>query len=129
MIKKCISCHKEFSGRVDKIYCSSYCKSDYHYQKNKEKKTTLFRLIDNQLKLNYRLLKHFNQAGKSTIRSEKLLASGFNPNIFTHYWKTKSENIYLFCYDSGFLKSTEHGIEKYILIDWQPKYMTINGLC
>jgi hypothetical protein len=80
---------------------------------------TLFARIDRQLKLNRRLLKHFNHSGKSTIRVQKLKDAGFNPNYFTHYWKNSSGKVYLFCYDVGFLKVKEKSLDKYLLIDWQ----------
>jgi len=128
MKKKCLSCQKEFEGRADKLYCSSYCKSDYHYQKNKKNAPTFYRKVDNQLKQNHRLLKHFNKAGKSTIRKEKLLEAGFNPNIFTHYWKTQKGNVYFFCYDYGFFSTSDNGKDKFVIVTWQPSYMTLNGL-
>lgn len=35
-------CNKKLSGRVDKIFCSSYCKSDYHVKLRRvNKKATL----------------------------------------------------------------------------------------
>jgi hypothetical protein len=117
--KVCVECGDSFEGRVDKIYCSPYCKSSFHYNKHKDEGETLFRKIDTQLKLNRRLLKHFNQAGKSTLRAEKLIAAGFDPTYFTHYWKNSQDKVYLFCYDVGFLKIKEGSKTKYLLIDWQ----------
>jgi len=97
-----------------------YVLTDLRYNKtHKEKTQTLFVRIDKQLKLNRRLLQHFNQAGKSTIRKEKLVQAGFNPNYFTHYWKNKNKDVYLFCYEYGFLARKESGKAKYILIKWQ----------
>jgi hypothetical protein len=121
MTKKrpCLDCSKELIGRIDKIFCDQQCKSAYHYRKNKEKKITLFARIDKQLKLNRTLLQHFNRAGKSTLREEKLLEAGFDPNYFTHYWKNSKGQVYLFCYDVGYLKLKENGRHKYLLIDWQ----------
>ena len=84
---------------------------------------TLYARVDQQLKLNRRLLKHYNTSGKSTIRAEKLIGDGFNPNYFTHYWKSSKGQVYLFCYDVGFLKVKENGRTKYIIVDWQ-KYMS-----
>jgi len=128
MKKKCIHCKKEFEGRIDRLYCSVYCKSDYHYKKNKDKQASFYSRVEKQLKLNHRLLKHYNTAGKSTIRKEKLLQAGFNPRIFTHYWKTQKGHIYLFCYDYGFWETMENNKSKYILVRWQPDYMTIPNL-
>ena len=84
---------------------------------------TIFVKIDNQLRLNRRLLKHFNQAGKSTIRKEKLIEAGFNPKYFTHYWKNARGQVYLFCYDVGYLELKDNGKDKYLLIDYQDSYM------
>lgn len=128
MKKKCLSCNKEYEGRIDKLYCSSYCKSDYHYQKNKNKAPSFFRKIDDQLRQNHQLLKHFNHSGKSTIRAKKLLEAGFNPRIFTHYWKTQKGIVYLFCYEYGFRKTTENDRDKYIIVTWQSKYMQLPGI-
>ncbi len=128
MKKKCINCDKEFEGRIDRLYCSDYCKSDYHYKKNKNKTPSFYAKVERQLKLNHRLLKHFNTAGKSTIRKEKLIDAGFNPRIITHYWKAKNGNLYLFCYDYGFFEKKENNKSKYVLVQWQPKYMAIPNI-
>jgi len=81
--------------------------------------------VDNQLKLNRKILKFFNKAGKATIRSKVLLEKGFNPNFFTHFWKNKKGDVYLFVYEYGFIKRQENNAEKYILIMWQD-YMNSN---
>ena len=122
-MRVCPECKKEIIGRVDKIFCSPYCKSAYHYDKNKENTDTLFKEIDNQLKLNRRILKEFNKGGKAIVRKEVLLNKGFNPKYFTHYWKNSSGDVYLFCYEFGFKSTKESNKVKYILIQWQD-YMT-----
>lgn len=124
-MKICPNCQEEFSGRTDKKYCSVYCKASFHYKQNKNNPNSTFTKIDKQLRLNRALLKSFNKAGKSIVRKEKLLKEGFNPNYFTHYWKNQKGEVYLFCYEFGYLKKTEHGIEKYVLVTWQP-YMAAN---
>ncbi|WP_369858944.1 hypothetical protein [Aquimarina sp. I32.4] len=58
----------------------------------------------------------------STVRKEKLLSEGFNPTYFTHYWKNKKGQVYLFCYEYGFLDLKQSQKEKYVLIKWQ-EYM------
>ena len=119
MEKKCLNCKEEIIGRSDKIYCNDYCKSNFNYEKNKRKENSLFKQIDLQLKKNRRLLRDFNRAGKSTVRKEKFDAAGFNPNYFTHFWKNKKGQVYLFCYEFGFLTLTENGRTKYVLVEWQ----------
>lgn len=118
--RTCLNCNEAIEGRTDRKFCSAYCKSNFHYERNKEKESTLFKNIDSQLKLNRRLLRNFNKAGKSTVRKEKILAAGFNPKYFTHYWKNNKGDVYLFCYDYGFFKKTENGRTKYVLVEWQP---------
>ena len=119
-MKKCPNCDEEIIGRTDKKFCSIYCKSTFHYKKNKNDPNRIFTKIDKQLRLNRALLKSFNKAGKSIVRKDKLLKEGFNPKYFTHYWKNKKAEIYLFCYEFGYLKKKERNIEKYVLVTWQP---------
>ena len=115
----CLDCSKEVVGRSDKIFCDKQCRSSYHYKNNRVNKISLFQQIDLQLKLNRKLLKHFNQAGKAEIRKDKLIGAGFNPRYFTHYWKNQSGDVYLFCYEYGFLAKTKHKTDKYLLVIWQ----------
>ena len=118
----CLACEKELQGRSDKKFCDVYCKSSYQYQQSKLKPSRFYNKVDNQLKLNRKLLKHYNKAGKATIRTEVLIKQGFDPNFFTHFWKNQKGDVYLFVYEYGFLKRTEHNIDKYILMQWQ-EYM------
>lgn len=120
--RRCLECNEIIKGRSDKIFCSVYCKSSYHYRKNLERGDNMFVLIDKILKKNRKILKEFNKAGKSIVRKDVLLKVDFNPKYFTHYWKGKSNNLYLFCYEYGFMEKTENNKAKYVLITWQ-KYM------
>lgn len=124
-VKRCLSCNKILEGRSDKKYCDVHCKSSYQYQKSKSEAPRFYNKVDNQLKLNRKILKSYNKAGKATIRSEILFKKGFNPNFFTHYWKNHKGDVYFFAYEYGFLKRQEHGREKYVLITWQ-NYMNKN---
>jgi hypothetical protein len=116
----CLYCKKEFTGRTGKKFCDAHCKSAYHYQKQVEGKSSFFTEIDKQLKLNRKLLKQFNKAGKATIREEKLKEVGFNEHFFTHYWRNRTGAVYYFCYEFGFQKIKENGKVKYSLVEWQP---------
>ena len=117
--KPCKHCKKELTGRSDKRFCDLHCKSAYHYKRSLEEAPRFFNKVDNQLKQNRRILKAFNKAGKATVRSDVLEEQGFNPKFFTHYWKNKKGDVYLFVYEYGFLKKKEHSTDKYILIQWQ----------
>lgn len=119
---RCLECNEPIEGREGKKFCNTYCKSSYHYKLGK-RKISLFKQIDKQLKLNRKLLKTYNKAGKATIRKEYILEQGFNPQYFTHYWKAKNGNVYLFCYEYGFMEKSENGNSKFVLIQWQ-NYMS-----
>ena len=124
MNRQCITCQTILKGRIDKKFCCDYCKSLFHYSKRQEE-DKLYKSIDRQLKLNRKILKFFNKAGKATVRATKLLEMNFNPNYFTHYWKNRKGDVYLFVYEYGFLKRIENGNVKYILVTWQ-EYMSNN---
>ena len=117
--KNCLYCETELIGRTDKKYCNLHCKSAYQYEKIKNEPERFYNKVDNQLRLNRRILKNYNKSGKSVVRSEVLLKLGFNPKFFTHYWKTKKGEVYLFVYEFGFMSKSDNGKEKYVLVIWQ----------
>jgi len=118
-MKTCPNCQEEFGGRKNQKFCSVYCKSSFHYEKDKDKPLTRFKVVDRQLKLNRKLLVKYNQAGKATIRKDVLLSRGFDPKHITGWWKNKKGDTYLFCYEYGFIERNENGKSKYVLIQWQ----------
>ncbi|APQ16727.1 hypothetical protein [Maribacter hydrothermalis] len=124
--KECCHCSKELRGRTDKKFCDPQCKSAYQYQIEKYNPERFYNKVDNQLKLNRKLLKEYNKGGKVTIRSNVLLELGFNPNFITHYWKNQNGQVYFFIYEYGFLTKKENGKDKYVLILWQD-YMAKNS--
>ncbi len=117
--KKCMNCDRELSGRADKKFCDPHCKSSFHYQQSNELPERFFNRVDNQLRLNRRILKEYNKGGKVTVRTKLLREKGFDPNFFSHYWKNGKGQVYLFVYEYGFLKTTERNIDKYVLVLWQ----------
>ena len=117
--KECFHCGKKLEGRTDKKFCDSHCKSAFQYKKEKQNPHRFYNKVDNQLKLNRKILKEYNKGGKVIIRTSGLLELGFNPNFFTHYWKNQKGDVYLFVYEYGFLKKNENGKEKYVLVTWQ----------
>ncbi|WP_047414219.1 hypothetical protein [Cellulophaga sp. Hel_I_12] len=121
---ECLYCQKQIIGRTDKKYCNLHCKSAYQYQKAKEQPERFYNKVDNQLKLNRKILKQYNKGGKVTVRETVLLEKGFNPNFFTHYWKNQKGEVYLFVYEYGFLKLKEGQNNKYVLVLWQ-EYMSV----
>ncbi|MEQ8907607.1 MAG: hypothetical protein RIC95_00310 [Vicingaceae bacterium] len=122
--RKCPVCEAPIRGRLDKIYCSPNCKSAQQYEDRKKVEQTYF-AVDRQLKQNRKILKKYNQTGMTTLRREVLHQEGFNPKYFTHYWKNKKGDVYLFTYDFGILKlNEENGKKKYLIVEWQDSYMS-----
>ena len=60
--------------------------------------------MDNQLRLNRKILKEYNKGGKVTIRAKVLLELGFDPRFFTHYWKNKKGRSISLFMNMGFWK-------------------------
>lgn len=118
----CKYCNEPLSGRVDKIFCDPYCKSAFQYLRKKEKPKSLFEKVDKQLKLNRKILKQHNKIGVTTVREESLLNEGFNPKYFTNYWKNEKGDVYLFCYEYGFLRKFDDRkkVYRFVLVQWQP---------
>ena len=125
--KICLYCGKLLFGRSDKKYCTHHCKSAHQYEKRKTEEK-LFLKIDRHLKTNRRLLKSHNKLGKTVLRKTELIDEGFNPKYFTHYWKNAKGQVYLFCFEFGFLEINDRGKEKYLLIQWQ-EYMERWSAC
>lgn len=115
----CTYCKQPLNGRVDKRFCNPHCKSAFHYRQERAEGVSEYARIDKQLKKNRKLLRRFNQAGKATIRADELISAGFDPNYFTNYWKSEKGDVYLFCYEYGFLKRKELGKIKFVLVKWQ----------
>ncbi len=120
MTQTCLDCGKVLEGRIDKKFCSPYCKTSYHYKRNKKKEKSMFVRIDRQLKVNRKILRKYNKGGLTKVDCDKLIKEGFDPKYFTHYWKNQKNDIYLFCYEYGFLKVHDNYKDKYVLVVWQP---------
>lgn len=129
MIRKrtCPYCAKLITGRPNKKFCNKYCRIAHHNTKrNKTENQDFYTIVLAQLKLNRKILSQFNKGGKAIVRKNILINQGFNPNYFTHYWKSKNNNIYFFVFEYGFLKTIENGKHKFVLIHWQA-YMNLKN--
>ena len=116
--KRCPICGSPVKGRSDKLFCSTKCKSINQYENRRENEKFYLR-VDRQLKVNRKLLKRYNRSGFTTIRKSELIGEGFDPKFFTHYWKNKKGDVYLFCYDYGFLFLKRNSEDKYLIVQWQ----------
>ncbi len=99
----CLDCGEPIRGRIDKKFCSDYCRNSYHNKSNKDT-TNLIRNTNNCLRKNYRILSELNKTGKTKVSRSKLLQLGFDFNYFTSMYVTITENLYFYCYDQGYLE-------------------------
>ncbi|MDY8137001.1 hypothetical protein [Aquimarina sp. 2201CG5-10] len=102
MPKECLECGDKIIGRVDKKFCSDYCRNAFNNKLNKDSKN-LVRNINNRLRKNYRILEELNPYEKTKSTKSKMIAKGFDFNYFTSIYTTKTGNIYYFVYDQGYL--------------------------
>ena len=100
--KKCLECGEPLKGRIDKKFCTDYCRNSYNNKVNKESKN-LIRNTNNRLRKNYKILSDLNTIGKTKVTRTKLFDNGFDFNFFTSIYKTKRGNIYFYVYDQGYL--------------------------
>lgn len=98
-----MECGAEIKGRVDKKYCSDYCRNAYNNQLNKDSKN-LVRNINNRLRKNYRILDSFPlNEGKTRTTKTRLMDKGFDFDYITNLYTTKKGSTYYFVYDLGYL--------------------------
>ncbi len=110
--QKCIECGDSFKGRIDKKYCSDYCRNTYNNKVNKTAKN-LIRNTNNRLRKNYKVLTELNKTGKIKVSRSKLISRNFDFNFFTQIYTTKTNNVYYYVYDQGYLELDN---EIYLLI-------------
>ena len=102
MQKNCLECEEKIVGRIDKKFCSDYCRNAFNNKINKDQ-NNLVRNINNRLRKNYRILEELNPTDKTRTSRSKLLAKGFSFDYFTSIYTTKTGTVYYFVYDQGYL--------------------------
>jgi len=100
--RNCLECGETVRGRIDKKFCSDYCRNAYNNKVNKDSKN-LIRNINNRLRKNYKVLSELNSKGKTKVTRTKLYNKGFDFNFFTSIYKTKTGNSYFYVYNQGYL--------------------------
>lgn len=102
MKKNCLECGEPLNGRIDKKFCSDYCRNAHNNKINKESKN-LIRNVNNRLRKNHHLLSNLNSTGKTKVTRTKLLDGNFDFSFFTSIYTTKTGNTYFYIYDQGYL--------------------------
>ena len=116
-LQKCLECGKQLLGRTGQKFCNPNCKSAFHYRTSKLNEPTIYAKIENQLKLNRKILKLYYQSGKLKLDREELIRNGFDFNYFTNTGNDKAGKPYCFNFEFGLHELKMDG--KYQLIIWQ----------
>ncbi len=110
--KNCLECDDKVVGRIDKKFCSDYCRNAFNNKVNKESKN-LIRNTNNRLRKNYKTLSELNISGKTKVTRRKLFDKGFDFKFITSIYITKTGNTYYYVYDQGYLELEN---EMYLLV-------------
>ncbi len=124
MKKYCLACGISIEGRIDKKYCSDYCRSSYHNDRNNPKNKYM-RKVNYILRKNRRILAKLNPEGKNRVHKEKLKKAGFDFNYTTNVYRTRKGYTYFFCYEQGYLPLTNNFVA--LVINQEYKEMVNNG--
>ena len=102
--RTCTACGKTVKGRSDKKFCDDYCRNAYNNQL-KAADNNYVRSINNKLRRNRRILESLLSREEETILVSRdyLQQQGFMFNYCTHSYTNKKGDVYLFCYDYGYL--------------------------
>lgn len=117
MDRKCLECGEVLNGRKDKRFCDDQCRSTFYNKQNSDS-TNLVRKVNNVLRKNRRILAELNPNGKAVVHQNDLLTKGFNFSYYTNSFKTKTGNIYHFCYEYGYLALEDNRYSLVIKEDW-----------
>jgi hypothetical protein len=98
--QKCQTCEKPLTGRIDKRFCDSQCRANYH-NKNKRKTERVITAVNRQIRKNRTILLKLCPDGKATVRKERLLDLGFSFQYFSSVY-VEGSLTYYFSYEYGF---------------------------
>ncbi|MFD0993818.1 hypothetical protein [Tenacibaculum geojense] len=100
--RNCLECNEPVVGRIDKKFCSDYCRNTYNNKVDKDYKN-LIRNTNNRLRKNYKILTELNTTGKTKVSRRKLFDRGFDFQLVTSLYTTKTGNTYFYIYNQGYL--------------------------
>lgn len=105
----CLECGERIVGRTDKRFCSDACRNMHHYRANNSS-INYVRNVVNALKRNRRILSELNTGpeGKTKVHRDKLVERGYSFMYHTNTHRTKIGNVYVFCFEQGYLELSEN---------------------
>lgn len=102
----CLNCRESIRGRMDKKYCDTRCKNEYHYQQRQNIPQTV-RLIDNILHKNRAvMIQVFEGEKKKSFKVPKILLTklGFDFSYHTGIYKNSRGKMYHYIYDYAWME-------------------------
>lgn len=106
--RHCRECHEPLIGRSDKKFCDDNCRNIFN-NKCRSDETGYMRRINNVLRRNRRILKHFHTSGTLKTRFDTLAEMGFIFNFFTGMKSIGTEQ-YRYVYEYGYLDIGEGSV-------------------
>ncbi|MEQ6121469.1 hypothetical protein [Reichenbachiella sp. MALMAid0571] len=121
--ENCLACNRPMTGRVDKRFCDSQCRSNYH-NKHKRKNEKMIAAVNRQIRKNRSILRKLCPDGKATVRKDILMDLGFSFQYFSSIY-LEGKLTYYFSYEFGYapifqLSRTEgQKVAKVLIIQYQ----------
>jgi predicted nucleic acid-binding Zn ribbon protein len=117
MDRLCLDCGTPVKGRTDKKFCDDSCRNNYNNHLKVEDNLILKR-VNGILKKNRAILAQLTPGGKAKVTRKRLLAAGFNFDYHTYSYTAQNGNIYIFCYEYGYLVLNE---DSFLLVKREEK--------
>ena len=100
----CRECAVLLKGRSDQKFCSDQCRNQFN-NRNYAQKLALQRQINRILMQNQQILAQLLTIEKKRrVWEMDLQHRGYNFEFHTHTKRTKNGQVYIFCYDFGYLR-------------------------
>ncbi|MCX2746147.1 hypothetical protein OO013_19870 [Mangrovivirga sp. M17] len=116
--RRCKQCGQNLTGRSDKQFCDTNCKSAYHYQNNNHEEM-MIRDLTRYVRNNRRILKTLSYKGKTIVRKSVLDSMGFRFENFSSIYVTQKGVVYYLCFNYAFTPTIEKGIKKVLIVNKQ----------
>lgn len=119
----CKTCEKQLTGRIDKKFCSTECRAQFH-NRHKRKNERVIAAVNRQIRKNRTILKVLCPDGKATVRRSVLENQGFSFQYFSSIYKEGSLTYY-FSHEFGFApivrpsRTDNQPVQKVIIIQYQ----------
>jgi hypothetical protein len=106
LVRTCKECSCKLNGRSDQKFCSDFCRNTYNNRTNSLKNEEV-RKINAILRRNHRILARHVPKGIRQLNWRTLAEEGFNFQFYTHTKANQNGQVYTYCYDFGYLRTSK----------------------